>query len=98
MWDLWVLAHGLFGALVPFATIAVASGLFVGAIVGATVRDHSIRIAAWSGVFGCAMWLVLALTVGSVEFAMHNYALIGAPCLAVGLILGTLLARIIRHA
>jgi hypothetical protein len=98
MWDPWISAHALIGAFVPFATIAVASGLFVGAIVSVTIRDHSIRIVAWSGLFGCAMWLVLALAVGGMGFAIHNYALIGAPCLAVGLISGALLARKIRHA
>jgi hypothetical protein len=97
-WESWVSRRGLIGAMVPFVTIAVASGLFVGFVVGALIRDHSIRVAAWAGVLACAMWLAAALAVGGLEWAAHNYSLLGAPCIAIGLLVGALLGRQIRHA
>ena len=89
---------GMAAFMFPFAAIAVASGFLAGLIVSVSVREHSVRVALWAGLLGCAIQLVIAVAVGGLAWAAHNYALLGAPCLAVGLLLGALLGRKIRHA
>jgi len=81
----------------PLATLAVASGTLVGVIVGASLRDHAMRIALWAGLLGYVMQLAIALLVGGVEFASQNYALLCAPCLAIGLVFGVLFSRQLWH-
>jgi hypothetical protein len=86
------------GFLDPFATIALVSGLLSGLVLSVSERKHPVRIALWAGLLMCVLQLVIAVAVGGLAWAASNYALLGAPCLAVGLLLGALLGRKIWHA
>jgi len=96
--DSFVAMDGMAGFLAPFATIAVLSGFLSGLALGAFERKHSVRIALWAGLLMCALQLAIAVAVGGLAWAASNYALLGAPCLAVGLLLGALLGCKIWHA
>jgi len=86
------------GFVLPFASIALASGVVAGLVLSASERAHSVRIAVWAGALGCALQLAIAVVVGGLAWAASNYALIGAPAMALGLLLGALLGRTIWHA
>jgi hypothetical protein len=96
--DSFVAMDSLAGVLAPFATIALASGFLSGLVLSVAERKHSVRISLWAGLTICALQLVIAVAVGGLAWAASNYALLGAPCLAVGLLLGALLGRKIWHA
>jgi hypothetical protein len=86
------------GFLAPFATIALISGLLSGLFLSVFERTHPVRIALWAGLLMCVLQLAIAVTVGGLVWAASNYALLGAPCLAVGLLLGAVLGHKIWHA
>jgi len=94
----FVSMESMAGFLAPFATIALASGFLSGLVLSIFERKHSVRIALWAGLLMCALQLAIAIAVGGLVWAASNYALLGAPCLAVGLLLGALLGRRIWHA
>ena len=84
--------------LTSFATIAVASGIISGLVLSIFEREHSVRIAIWAGLLTCALHFAIATNVGGPAWALSNYALLAAPCLAIGLVLGALLGSGVRHA
>jgi len=86
------------GFLAPFTTFALVSGLVSGLVLSVFERKHPVRIALWAGLLMCVLQLAIAVVVGGLAWAASNYALLGAPCLAVGLLLGAVLGRKIWHA
>jgi len=96
--DSFVAMDSMAGFLVPFATMALASGFLSGLVLSISERNHSVRIALGAGLLMCALQLAIAIFVGGLEWALANHALLGAPCLAVGLLLGALLGRKFWHA
>jgi len=86
------------GFLAPFATVALVSGFLFGLVLSVSERKHPVQIALWAGLLMCVLQLVTAVAVSGLAWAASNYALLGAPCLAVGLLLGALLGRKIWHA
>jgi len=86
------------GFLAPFATVALVSGFLSGLVLSVSERKHPVQIALWAGLLMCVLQLVTAVAVGGLAWAASNYALLGAPCLAVGLLLGAMLGRKIWHA
>jgi len=86
------------GTYVPFVGIGVASGAFVGLVVGALAGTAAAPIAASAGLGACVLHFLTASLVGGVWWAVTNPALLVAPSIATGLLLGALLGRKIRHA
>lgn len=97
-WEPWIAEYPVIALLGPFMAIAVLSGLVVGALVTAIVRTKSLRIAAWSGITACFLSLGAAVVAGGVKWATGGPTVLLGPLLALGLVLGALLVRTLRHA
>jgi hypothetical protein len=93
-----IAVYPIAGTYVPFVGIAVVSGIVVGLVVGALGGTKAVTIAAWAAFGVCALHFLTASLVGGVQWAVTNPAILAAPSIAAGLLLGALLGRKIRHA
>src|SRR5437868_5877743 len=93
-----IAAYPIAGTYVPFVGIGVASGLVVGLVVGALSGALAVPIGVSAGFAVCVLHFLTASLVGGVQWAMTNLALLAAPSIAAGLLLGALLGGKVRHA
>ena len=93
-----IAVYPIAGTYVPFVAIAVVSGIAVGLVVGALGGTMAIQVAAWAASGVCALHFLTASLVGGVRWAVTNPAIIAAPSIAAGLLLGAWLGRKIWHA
>jgi hypothetical protein len=94
-WEPWVTRFGVLGSEVPFVFVALSSGFAIGAAVGLVYGRRALHIAALSGVLAAVVWLVAPYPNGG---SMLWSSIVAAATLAVGLIMGSICTRRIRHA
>jgi len=95
-WEPWVRRFGLLAIQIPSALVALASGFAIGTVVGLVFGRRALYIATLAGVLAAIAWLVGAATYP--EGGSLWSSAIAATTIAVGLIMGSICTRRIRHA
>ena len=96
-WEPWVTRFGVLGSGIPFAFVALISGFVVGAAVGLVFGHRALRVAALAGVFAALAWLIGTATYPDGGSLLRS-SVIAAATLAIGLVMGSICTRRIRHA
>jgi hypothetical protein len=96
-WEPWVIRYGVAASSIPVALIALASGTAVGAVVGLVLGHRSSGVAPLAGALVTIWWLSSALTYSGDGPPVWS-SIIAVGMLAVGLIIGGICARHLRHA
>ena len=94
----WIVENPLLGTYVPLFAMALASGAVVGMLVGILGGTKALAISAWAGLCACVVMFVAAAAAGGIAWAITSIVLITTPLIAVGLVLGALAGRKLRHA
>lgn len=97
-WERWVVEYPIAATYIPLCVIALASGVLVGSVVGVLAKSRALALAVWAGLSVCILFFLAATVAGGIAWAMANVTLIASPIIAVGLVLGAMLGRKLRHA
>jgi hypothetical protein len=93
-----ITAYPATGVFVPFVSIGIGSGFVIGLAIGLLGGPRAVVIAGAAAFGVCVLHLTTAALVGGFLWAVTNPALLAAPSIATGLLLGALFGRIMRHA
>ena len=96
-WEPWVKRFGVLGSEIPFALVAFSLGLALGAIIGLAFGRRALFVAVLAGALSLIMWLIGAATYPE-DGSFLLWTVIHASTLVVGLVMGSICARRIRHA
>ena len=95
--DWWIAEYPFLGTYGPLFAIALASGAIVGVVLGVLARSRALPLAAWAGLCVCVLSIAAAAVGGGLAWALANPALVTAPLIAAGLLLGALAGRKLGH-
>ena len=98
IWESWIPRYPILGTYGPFFTIAVLTGVVVGACAAALARAKSKRNLAWSAAFACVLSFGAAVVAGDVAWAVSEATVVLGPSIGLGLVVGGVIVRKVAHA
>ena len=98
IWESWIPRYPVLGTYGPFVTIAILTGILVGACVAALARAKSKLNLVWSAAFVCILSFGAAVVAGGVSWAVSEPTVLLGPSIGLGLVVGGVVVRKVAHA